>query len=428
MSDQGIVGGRRPSITKVCRVGAAFLVVALGTMFSSCKQESANATAAGARDEGVWTLDKRRELAALLAAEKLDAQALRAYRDVLDRGEGLSENVVAGLSRKMADLEIRGSRYEDALVSLFRAKMFTTDSVGRRDVEEKIILCFERLGRSGAADRHLDRATNIDAPSNDDGTEVLAEIGKEKITRADLDAFVATQPPQVRERLEDKETKREILRTLVAKRVLLRKAKKLGLDKDVDVRRMMEVAQREVLVQSLMKDELDKRVQIKDDDVKLYFDAHRERFRIPTQLEIARIVVDDTATEARVRVELASGTSFEELAQKYSVDQTTSVSGGRVEKPVIEGRYHDQFVDVAKVFEAIGETPAGQVANRAVTTAAGPNIVKVLQRTPGRDLPFEEVQDEARRMLTSERQQAVFREMLDQAVQASDVRIHAEKL
>lgn len=416
-------------MTRARRIAAAALVAAF---LVGCQKESGQGSGAVAESEPpAWSIDRRREWASALAADGLDDQALAIYEEIVREPRGLGDAQRVGISLTIAELHMKKGRFEEALASLYRAKLFKPEGETARRIEEKRIQCFERLGRSSTADRILAKATAADpkAPAaSGDGAEALAKIGDDVITRADFDAVLASMPPEVRAQIGDKEQKTKLLRSIVAQRVLTAKAKKLGLDSDAKVRLAMQAASDEILVRKLVGDEITGKVKIAPEEIELYYKAHLERFRDPAELTLAQIVVDGDAAEKAVRDDLASGKSFEAVAAERSTDEATKKNGGKIEAKVVEGRFHADFVNVADVFAAVGATKAGAVAEKALVTTSGRRILKVLERVEAVQKPLEEVKADAERMLRGERERAAFDAMMKDAVEQKDVTIHADKL
>ncbi|MCA9322715.1 MAG: peptidyl-prolyl cis-trans isomerase [Planctomycetes bacterium] len=403
------------------------MLIALG-VFIGCPD--AGTPTSQAAEPSVWSVERRRELAAQLAADGLDGPALEIYESLLERGEGLSDKAMMGLALTIADLQIKKARYESALAALYRARILGPEGETLRRIDEKRILCFERLGRSATADRLLDRASSLDRKPEVQaagGDEVLATVGEEAITRADFDAVLTTSPPEIAARAETPEGKRQILESLVARRVFERKARKLGIHEQPAVLRATEEAARQILVRKMLSDEVKDDVVVKPEDVKLYFEAHRDKFREPRVLELAMIEVADAAGEAEVR-EALKDQSFEDVARKLSRHLGTSVHGGRVEASLVEGRGHDLFATPTAVFDVVADAPAGAVVEKSLPVTGGRRILKVIERSGGKAFSFDEVKDQVGQILRAERESAAIERLMQEAISSADVTIHGDRL
>ena len=151
------------------------------------------------------------------------------------------------------------------------------------------------------------------------------------------------------------------------------------------------------------------------------------RVPLPTS-DRGGILVADEAEEAAVRAALQKGDDFEATARTRSKDESTRDKGEKIEARLVEGRYHETFVNVADVFTAVGATPPGQVAGKAVVTASGRWVVRVDERVDDRQKPFEDVAEDAGLRLRAEREQAAVKKMVDEAVTSTDVKIFEERL
>ena len=405
------------------------IAILLSTFLLQACNQPAEVASAAAETPSLWTVEKKREWASQLRADGLDEQALVIYEDLLREGRGLSEKAMVGTSIVVADIHIQKARYEQALAALYRARLFGAEGESLRKIDEKRILCFERLGRSAAADRLLDKASALTGKDAVDagGDEVLAVIGEERVTRSDLDAMLAASPPEMKAKAEEAAVRLELLKGLVARRVLERKALKLKLDEDPKVRLAVEEAGREILVRKLLAEEVKDEVEVSDDDVRLYFEAHRNRFREPDQIGVAVIQVADADDEKKVRAELV-GRPFEEVARQYSNDPETAPKGGLIQDVVIEGRSHPAFPQTAALFELLDGVAEGEVASEALPVTGGRRVVKLIQRKSGQRFEFEQVKEDAGRMLRAERERAAIDALLKKALESADVTIHEDRL
>ena len=408
------------------RWAIAGIVIASGVLVG-CGQSSSSVVAG---EPSAWTVEKRRELAGRLSADGFDDQAIVIYEKLLDEGVGLSEKQMAAISLSVADLHIAGLRWERAITSLYRASLFDESGAFKSQIDEKRIVALKRLGRHGEAGRILDQTTALGAKTSAEdagGDELLAKVGDEVLTRADFEVMLENVPAELKAQLEEKAVRAQVLRSFVSQMVLVRAARGLGYDKDEKVRLAIELASREVLVKKMMAESVREKVEVSADDVRLYFEAKRDRFREPTRMEVSEIIVADESAEQALRAKLAAGTSFADLVPRGSAEEGRD-SQGRLAQPLVEGRFHPRFVDVAKTFEAIADSKAGEVVASAVLSSRGRHILRVEDRREGRDLSFEEVKEQAGAMLRSEREQAALKSLLDEALKRPEVTLYEERL
>ncbi|MFT7617220.1 MAG: peptidyl-prolyl cis-trans isomerase C [Planctomycetota bacterium] len=398
-------------------------------LLPSCKDEAASVETR-ASTNSAWDTDAKREWAARLRNEGLDEEALVVYEDLINTGHGLSANSLVGTSVIVAEMHMKKGRYSKALASLLRATQLGAKGELLRKVDTWKIECLERLGKSAAADRLLDRSSALRKTKDGaaiTGGATVAKIGEEEIKLAEIETLVAQQSPEMRERFDTKAGRLELLKSLVAQRVFERKARKLGLQDDVKVQFAIDLATRDILVRKLMADEVRGKFEVSDEDAKLYFEANRERFREPNQMYVAQIIVDGLEQEKQVREALTKD-SWETVCAKHSKDGKTRENGGVIEGVVVEGQSHKIISDVRGLVTAVGTTLDGEISPQAMKTSAGRHIVKVLKRQDGKPLPFDKVKEAASRLLKTEREQAAVSGMMADALKQSDVQIFEDQL
>ena len=151
---------------------------------------------------------------------------------------------------------MHGSKdYEKALTWLYRAEIADPGMSLKDDLSSKIVNCLERLERFSAAQYALDARAGVDRSSkakedeSETSTQVVARIGDEEISMGQLDEKLDRLPPWLKEEFDLPAKKEEFLRQYVAEELLVRKALKLEMDKDPEVRRRVEDSSRRILVE-----------------------------------------------------------------------------------------------------------------------------------------------------------------------------------
>lgn len=161
---------------------------------------------------------------------------------------------------------------------------------------------------------------------------VLATIDGVDITVGEFQDRINRQSPYIRARYTSNEQKREFLDNLVRFEVLAQQAKADGFDKDPDVVRTM----KQVMIQKLMKSRFEEGISpedVKEEDMRAYYDANPAEFNKPEELRVSAIVLANKADGDRV-AKLALGEDgstnkgFRELVIAHSVDEDSKKRGG----------------------------------------------------------------------------------------------------
>lgn len=170
--------------------------------------------------------------------------------------------------------------YEQALTYFFKVKYLYPESTLQGEIGKKIVNCLERLNKTTDAVRIKEQEAALDKESVKDNLpgKVLAEIGSRKITQGDLDFEISKLPAYVQEQFQDKQHKKEYLQQYILQELLYDKAKRQQLDKDKTVIEGTFRAQKALMAERILQDELKDKVKIEPSDVELFYMAHKDRY------------------------------------------------------------------------------------------------------------------------------------------------------
>jgi parvulin-like peptidyl-prolyl isomerase len=246
-----------------------------------------------------------------------------------------------------------------------------------------------------------------DAPAEkEDIGEVLAKVGDVVIGTTEFQAVAQRRQPAEGDTLSDDE-KKEILQDLVDQKILYLKARDNGIDRDPKVQKLM--------IQTLMRQEVYSGVRNGDfsqDELRAYFEEHREDFVVPEKVQVKRIFVKSggkrTAEEAKqiadeIHAELMSDPSrFKALATEKSEDPYRKRGGdlgfvSRKGKPGVPQEVTD------KAFE-VGMNEVSPVFE----SAEGFNMIKVTQRRERVERTFEQMKGSVLRKVKNERYKQLY--------------------
>jgi parvulin-like peptidyl-prolyl isomerase len=262
---------------------------------------------------------------------------------------------------------------------------------------------------------------------------VLATIGKDAVRQSDFELFLDTALNQKqRMQIQFVEGAREqYLKQYLEYRTLAAKARKEGLQRQPGHARKLAIMEMQLLIQSLMERDggaLQAKAAVKDEDVKAYFAAHPDKFRTPETFNARHILIGTRANgdkkaltdeEAKAKAdkvlaEIKGGKSFADAAKEYSDDPGSKDKGGLYEETPF-GRFVPEF-DQAVRSQTVGQVGA------PVKTMFGYHLIEVEKITPAVAQTFEQVKDDAREQVASERQEAVMAGYIDGA--RSEVGFH----
>ncbi len=224
--------------------------------------------------------DKVREYAGDLINRSLFKQAIEQYQYYLNEYD-IDAREQANVNYIIANTYFDRLRdYENALAFYLKIKHLYPESSLIEDVNKRIIACLERLERSTDAQQALDETVQADQSQvvKKRPGEVVARIGSREITQGDLDFEIDQLPPTVREQFRSRDKKLEFLREFVASELLYDTAKRAELDKDAEVIEGAFQAKKMLMVRKLLQERVAGKVDITNDDIGLYYDAHKDDY------------------------------------------------------------------------------------------------------------------------------------------------------
>ncbi|MBZ5684850.1 MAG: SurA N-terminal domain-containing protein [Acidobacteriia bacterium] len=292
------------------------------------------------------------------------------------------------------------------------------------------------------------------------GGDVMATVDGRKIFRTDVDKYYENQVASAQQAPTGEQAtalRLNILRQMIDDEILMRRAEKLGLlatddqvdskfneikapftqeefdkrmqDRKITVADFKREIRRSLTVEKVMNKEVSSKINITDQDINDYYNAHKAEFNlIEPQYHLAQIMVtpspnpqvhnqNDKAqneADARKKIQmianrLDSGDDFATLAMKYSEDPETAGNGGDLGTVPESGLKGTD----PSTRETVMRLKPGQysqivsVVNPATKQAVGFRIVKLVAKEPAgqRDLSDPRVQQAIRSQLHDRRDQ-----------------------
>jgi tetratricopeptide (TPR) repeat protein len=222
---------------------------------------------------------QQQDLAAELEESKLYAQAVAEYERLLDMG-GFNREKQANINYIIGSIYLNDlNDYENAAARFIRAKLLNPESELKDRINKSLVICFERMGRSLEAQRQLEISTDLDQnQQGQEGGVVVAKIRDREITMGELENEIEKLPPSVQSQFKGREGKLKFLQNYIGSELLYHTALRRGLDKDKDVREGVSQFEKQMMINRLLSEEIPQDVEIGENDIKLYFDAHKDEF------------------------------------------------------------------------------------------------------------------------------------------------------
>ena len=121
--------------------------------------------------------------------------------------------------------------------------------------------------------------------------------------------------------------RKDLLQDIADEHFLLKEALRRNLDKEPDVKDLLDVARKKILVAKLVQEDVDEKIHVDSQDVAKYYEFHREEFMTPLLLRASHILVKTEEEASSLKSQIDAGGDFEELARQHSID-STAIRGG----------------------------------------------------------------------------------------------------
>lgn len=407
--------------TTFLSLGALLLFAALAALILSTRPGAPAAARPSARVEHFKRVADR------LKAQGVRGQAMRYYERYLDEAD-LPTTERVNVCYVLAELAAEDGRYEEALAWLARAEQGGPEDSLKDDVARLQRLCFERLGRPLDADYQLAAAASLDGAAGDPRAKPVAVVAGETITMGDIDDAIQALPKAERDLFAKPENKAAFVQSYVLKRILLRKAERLGYDRDPRVRQRAEDVLAELVVQAFIEKEVRDKIDVTESELNLYYQVHQADYGEPAQVRLAHILVATEKAAAELIAKIKAGADFADVAKQQSKDTDTKDRGGEIAAWLSQGGRLPELPQTDGLSEAVFTLKPGDVAAAPVKSARGFHVVKVLQRKDARVKPLSEVRKHVEAAYRGQKQQEMLAKLLKEAREQLKVQMFPEAM
>ena len=317
--------------------------------FIKPSQKSSSQTNAGA----FLAPDQLKDLASKLASRNLYTRAADLWQEYLSNAKLSDTDRATGLFQ-VASMYEKANMYDEAIEYFYRSEMTSKLPDLEPQINSHIKDCFEKLGKFSALRYELMDRTSLNNKEKA-GSEVVAEIGPEKITQTDLDGLIeqaidlqlapvrsfmtSDQLNEQKKKLLDQyktpSEKSKFLQGWLAQEILYRDALDQDLPDKPEVKKQLDEVNRQVLSQQLMNQELADKINVTETDLETYYQANRDKYVEPAKKDDPNSVPrQKTFDEVKDQVtsELINSKSrdvqqalIKQLMDKYDVVVHTSV-------------------------------------------------------------------------------------------------------
>ena len=157
-----------------------------------------------------------------------------------------------------------------------------------------------------------------------DGGPLVAKVGTEGISAAQLEEYAARIPEGLRQGSNPQEVRRRLLESLIDLRLLLQEGQATSVEVDPAFTAQMATARRGALLDLYQRRAINEKISLTPEEVEQYYhQTHRDR-----ALRFSGIMLPTKEEALKVIAELRAGTDFHRLAAARSEHRETGERGG----------------------------------------------------------------------------------------------------
>lgn len=264
------------------------------------------------------------------------------------------------------------------------------------------------------------RKTQVNELPPEEKNIVLATFDNGKIILKDwFDTLCQRSPPSRPKDLHTVNGVEKLLDRVMRTPIFLAEAKLRGLDKDENLVKYVRKQEDLTLLRNVKNAKYKEVKKATKEEISLYFNENKEKFRTPETVRIDQIWCQDLKTAQKVKEELSSGKDFKSVKQEYSLakkEKALSTSAGR------EGMFFDDLWK-GEPNEIVGPVK-GLYRNRFKW-----RIVKILEKKPGKAREFSSgVEREVQNRMRFEEREAILAQYRKELLEKYSYEIYSERI
>ncbi len=390
--------------------------------------------------------EQTKQLATKLSERNLYDAAAKVWQEyIITASPDKSERAKAFF--QIGTLLEKAGKYEDAIENYYRSEMTEKLDELSSQINTHIKDCFEKLGTFSAMRYEIMDRTSI-KNAEPAGGKVLAEIGPEKITEADLDAKIEDsinnqlsqvsafmtaeqlneQKKKMLEQFQKPQAKQQVLQSMLMQEILYRQGLEEQLSEKPQIKKMIGDVSREIIAHQQMNNQLASKINITDSDLQTYYTANKNQYVEPARAKISHILVADQQQAKDVIERVKKGEDFGKLVKELSLDDKTKNDNGQISEEAVKGSYVPVIGDVNGLNEKIFEANAPAVLEEPFKTEKGWEVIKVDSKTQERQKSFDEARQQVISALLEEKRRDVQQDYIKGLMDKYKVVIHTSAI
>lgn len=244
--------------------------------------------------------------------------------------------------------------------------------------------------------------------------KVLARIGNETVTDADLNEMVNVVPENFRRFYETPEGRKKTLEYIVNIYVLAAEAEKQGMDKSPQVSRLLNFTKKDLLAR-LYLDNLSKNLETPTEaEAKAFYEQNKTQYSVPESVHLHHILVKSDKEAKDVLARIKKGEKFPDLASQVSICPSKAKGGNLDWLP--RGSLVKEIEDVAFTMKN------GEITG-PVQTKFGYHVLLLEDKKPAQESSYDQVKDYIFEQMKFQKQQDQYEKLADSLRKKMNVQV-----
>jgi len=157
---------------------------------------------------------------------------------------------------------------------------------------------------------------------------VVALVNGRAITKTEFDMHWGELSEATRDRYTKVGGKRQFLDELITRELLMQEARRRGLDQNDAIRDKAQRYKEQLILDELLKDKLQSKVEITQNELDAYYEAHARELLDPLKVQVSLMLLPNFPAAKDLETQVNRGGSFAGFAKRYSIDEKTKAQGG----------------------------------------------------------------------------------------------------
>ena len=392
-----------------------------------------------------------KDIAAEFENRGLFGNAIESLTAYLQNTKVLDEEKARAYYR-IANMYMKKGEYENAIKFYFYSEKVRKIDELKGEINRNLLECYRKSGNLAGLNAELASRSSLNSEAEEKKiSEVLAEIGEQKITKADLDKKIqemvdlqikqfqkyqgagknmsADELNKQKEAMINSitgEQKNQILMQWVQSEILYRAGLEQGLTNSPDFEKNIENFRKQYIAQQVMSSELEK-INFSENDYKDYYEAHKNEFKDPEKIKLGLIKSISKGDADAIISKLKSGKNFEQIAQQSSTDEMTAKNGGRINYWIDKKMGIPGISNTENAMSYIFSLKTNEYSKTAFESDGAFFIFKVFERQPEKSLTYEEAREKVAAEKNRNKEQEIMKQYIEKLKEKYKVVLHYEK-